>query len=111
MEQYRHHPLTEAARNMDAIAEEHGFQHTIEELGLDVGAVMHVASQRAMRLVILTVRGEAALKRLNTGRPEPLAFSPAESAMVERFTLAVLDGIVTGWKGREIDIENQKQKE
>lgn len=111
MEQYKHHPMVEAARNLDAIAEEHGFEHTLSELGLNAKAVIHVASQRAMRLVILSVRGPAALKRLNTGRPEPLSFSPAENAMIERFTLAVLDGLVIGWKGREIDIENNKEGE
>jgi hypothetical protein len=111
MEQYRHHPLTEAARNMDAIAEEHGLHRTIEELGLNLGAIVHVASQRALRLVILTSRGEAALKSLNTGRHEPVPLTPGENAMMERFTLAVLDGLVIGWKGRDIDNENQKQKE
>lgn len=111
MEQFKHHPMTEAARNLDAIAEEHGFERTLNDLGLDPKATIHVASQRAMRLVILTARGPAALKRLNTGRQEPVSFSPAENAMIERFTLAVLDGLVIGWKGREIEEANANQIE
>lgn len=108
MERYRHHPMTEAARNLDAIAEEHGLERTVADLDLDLNYVMHVASQRAMRLVILSSRGEAALKALNTGKQEPIAFTPTESIMLERFTLALLDGLVIGWKAREIS-ENDKE--
>jgi hypothetical protein len=110
-EEFKYHPMTEAARNLDAIAEEHGLERTMQELGLNLRAVMHVASQRALRLTILTTRGEAALKRLNTGRFEPLSLTPAEHAMSERFTLAVLDGLVIGYKAREIDDANAREAE
>lgn len=111
MQQYRYHPLTEAARNNDAIAEEQGFEKAIQHLGLNVEAVMHIARQRAMRLVILVMRGPIVLKELNTGRPEVVRLSDDEEAMVQTLTLGLLDGIVIGWRGREIDIDNDREAE
>jgi len=108
MSEHRHHPMTEAARNLDAIAEEHGLERTVEDLDLDLKAVLYVAKQRALRLTVLTHRGAEALKQLNTGTTQAVSLSVIEQSMVMDYTLALLDGLVIGWKAREIS-ENDKE--
>ncbi len=109
MEQYRHHPLTEAARNNDAIAEEVGLGKAIQTFGLNMAALFHVAEQRALRLTLLTSRGEAAMREVTSSiKPMPVALTADEEALSKRFTIALLDGICIGWRGREIDLNNEE---
>lgn len=113
MSQYRYHPLIEAARNNDAIAEEHGLRRTIEILGLDLDAVMHAASQRALRATLLVSRGEEGMKAVtqNGNAPVVVPMNPDEMEMMQSLTIACLDAICVGWKGREISDNEAKEAE
>lgn len=109
MSQYRNHPLIEAARNLDAIAEEHGLEKTIEMLGLDIDPLMHAASQRALRMTLLTFRGEEGLKAVmkNGVIPTIVPLNPDEMRMMSNFTVAALDAICIGWRAKEADLSNE----
>lgn len=101
---YRNHSLTEAARYADAQTEERGLPGALDDMGIDTEAVLHVAAQRALRLTLLTSRGEKALKAITqSNTPTPIRMSRAEDAMCSTLTIAVLDGLVIGWKANQIE--------
>jgi 2-hydroxychromene-2-carboxylate isomerase len=100
MQQYRNHPLTEAARYNDAQAEEFGIERVVEGSGLDMGAAVHISHQRAMRAVMLTTRGEKFMQQYaKAGIPQVVPMSKAEIEMTQNLTALYLDGILIGWKG------------
>ena len=53
----RHDPFLTAARYNDAASEEHGFPEAIEHLGINPDTILHVAQQRALRLVMAGIPG------------------------------------------------------
>lgn len=100
---YSNHPLTEAARYGDAQAEEQGIEAMIAQQGMDLDALTYVAEQRALRIVIMSTRGAAALKRMaGSGRFENVSLTQEEDAMLEIFKIAYLDGLFIGWSARAI---------
>lgn len=105
MTEFKDHPLAEAARNNDAIAEEHGVEAAAEMIGLDMDALMHVADQRALRLTILATEGPERLAAATLGnKPTPIALGPEQKHLHRMFMLAALDGICIGWKASSIDV-------
>lgn len=93
------HPMTIAARHLDAASEEHGMQEYLEgQLGIDLEVAVHVASQRALRLVLISTRGPQFIKGMSQTAMTPVALTPAEDAIMERLTVAALDGIVIGYR-------------
>ena len=100
MQQYRNHPLTEAARYNDAQAEEIGIDRTIEGCGLTMDACIYVASQRALRAVMAMTRGEEYMRKYSTSPIQKLVpLSEEERYVVDDLTAVYLDGIMIGWKG------------
>lgn len=99
------HPLTVAARDVNAFAEEHGIAMTLDWLGMDASPfeLAYLAEQRALRAV-------AASMGHNLGA-KPEEDSIVVAAVVgsplwrdNRMLLlsCALDGIVIGWKGHEL---------
>lgn len=100
---YQNHPLTEAARYGDAQCEERGIEATVAEHGLDLDAIMYVAEQRALRIVVMLSRGHEALTAMaSSGKFETIRLTPSEDDMLEQFKVAYLDGLFIGWLARKI---------
>lgn len=103
MTQFDNHPLAEAARINDAVAEEHGFQEAVAMLGLDLEAVAYVSHQRALRAVLFLTRGEKAMRQY-AGKPMPtvIPLSELERNHIEQLRAVLLDGICLGWKAAQL---------
>lgn len=100
---HENHPLTEAARYGDAQCEERGIEATVAEHGLDLDAIMHVAEQRSLRIVIMLSRGpEALMAMAKTGKFEHVRLTAMEDEMLEQFKVAYLDGLFIGWVAHAI---------
>jgi hypothetical protein len=95
-------PLVEAARYNDAEAADRGFIDAIVATGINVDAFMHIVDQRALRIALLLSRGPTAVLGLPRDRPVVVSPTPRERALVEQAKLALIDGIMIGWKGRAI---------
>lgn len=103
MSQFKNHPLTEAARYNDAAAEEHGFQPAIEQMGLDLEALAFVASQRALRAVLLMTRGEEYLRQYTDPiLPSVIPMSETERQYTDQLAAVLIDGIAIGWKAAHL---------
>lgn len=100
---YESHPLTEAARYNDAQAEELGFTATLESIGVELGPILHVARQRALRAVILSSRGIDGMGAFKSATPQEIALTADEDAQVEFLAAAYADGISLGWRAHQID--------
>lgn len=93
------HPLTRAAREVNAYADEHGIAATLEWLGIDASPeeVAYLAQQRAYRAVY-------ALRGINLDSEDvvELDFSPQDIKLIEVLVPAYMDAFTIGWKGHEI---------
>lgn len=99
------HPLTEAARYVNAYNDEHGFAETVRWLDMEASAeeISYLAEQRALRAI-------AASMGVSLGsdpvRDEQVARSiistPLWRDMQPLLIACYLDGIAIGWKGREL---------
>jgi hypothetical protein len=100
------HPLTRAAREVNAYAGEAdaGLQETLDWLGMDVAQadLAYLAEQRALRAV-------AASRGIDLGTLDPveaeriareIVTSPGWAESKHIIVSAYLDGIGIGWKGR-----------
>lgn len=88
--------LSEAVRYNDARAEEHGFDEALRQLGLDdMNAVLHVAQQRAMRMVLV-----AEGSPINEETMRSVLAYPARRAMMKSLTSTFLDGLCAGWEAQ-----------
>lgn len=101
------HPLAEAARVVNAVAEERGLDAALEWLGIKIGPgeLAYLAEQRALRAVA------AAGLNLNLGTLGKPFDDQVAAAILrtplwrdEQMLLVGLhmDGVVIGWKGREL---------
>lgn len=104
---YDNHPLTEAARYNDAQAEEIGIMETVNANGLDPIAVVYIAQQRALRLVMLNNYGIEALEDLvRQNAKQELNLTERDRQMIEDIAIAFVDGIMIGWRGHAIHNRN-----
>lgn len=103
MTDHKDHPLVRAARYNDAMSEELGLEGYVDHLGLDLERAMHVATQRAIRMVVLQSRGQKTLNLMaKTGSLYP-PLSPAEQAQVPLMAALVLDGIAIGHRAATVE--------
>jgi len=96
-------PLVEAARNVNALADEHGLATAVTMLGLDTAKLRYLAEQRALRAM-----AAAEGRNLNPTRPEPVALDSMQRAALRIFTAAYMDGIAIGWEGRRLASVNYR---
>lgn len=98
------HPLTVAARDVNAYAEEHGLATAVEWLGMSVGTgeLAYLCEQRALRAV-------AAASGVNlSGAPQDqltaraITHTPLWRDMRPLLIGSYMDGIAIGWRAREI---------
>lgn len=91
----RDHPLASAARDIDALSEEHGFDFIFKTLGLEKDDVIYVAQQRALRLALLHAgRGDL----LGGTKPQTIPPGLVDKHMLQALTIMCLDGMAIGWK-------------
>lgn len=101
------HPLTEAARAVNAFAEEQGVEATLEWMGMEVKPeeLAYLCEQRAMRAVA------AALHAVNLGsfgseNDEEVAQMIINSPEWKNWRMVlmacVMDGMTIGWRARQI---------
>lgn len=99
------HPLTEAARYVNAYSDERGFPATVEwlEFGVSVGELSYLAEQRALRAVAATMGLSLGI---DPQRDEQIAQQILASALWQQMKplliACYLDGIAIGWKGQEL---------
>lgn len=98
------HPIFEAARYSDAVAEEgRQIDTIIDELGIPMDKLLHLAEQRAQRVVMILNNRTDELERLRGAtRENPLSFDMKERTQIASLIPPYLDGIVIGWKGHQI---------
>jgi hypothetical protein len=93
------HPLTEAARYVNAYADEQGLEATVNWLGMEtsLSEVSYLAEQRALRAIY-------ARRGINLNLPEMtnVMLTADERAMLPVLAAAYLDGFAIGWKAREL---------
>jgi len=90
------HPLAIAARYNDAEAEEYGVEKTVKRQGFDWDEILHVAEQRALRVIAMdNPRLAAALK---DGQAASLTADQLHGLIVLKS--AILDGIMIGWRAK-----------
>lgn len=97
------HPLTQAAREVNQYSETHGLEETCEHYNLKVEDVRYVAEQRAFRAI-------AASQGINMKTQEDLDRVMILPSQLIAFTAAYMDGLVIGWRAREIMEEENKEK-
>lgn len=100
------HPLTVAARYVNAYSEEHGLEETLRWLGLDVdvGELAYLGEQRSLRAVAAAALG------MNLGTDSELDAATVRAIMATplwrdmRMLLigCYMDGISIGYKAREL---------
>lgn len=106
------HPLGLAARYNDSDAEEHGFVETVTKQGLELSDVLYLAEQRAIRVVMLQEgRFEEFQRAYATNQPATIVLSVEERLTVELLKVVYIDGILIGWRGRDIAIRQQDEKD
>lgn len=96
------HPLAQSAREVNAYSEKHGLKETCEHYDLRMADVRYMAEQRALRALY-------AFKGVNLNMTEPAIFalSPDEMPVYIQLTAAYMDGLVIGWRGKEIQNETE----
>jgi hypothetical protein len=96
------HPLAIAAREVNSYAETHGLEETCEYYDLKQEDVHYIAEQRALR-ALFAFKGI----NLNPTHAMVMSLSSAEIAQQIRLAAAYMDGLVIGWRAREIQYENE----
>jgi hypothetical protein len=97
------HPLAKAAREVNAYAEAHGLEATGEYYDLKYEDVMYIADQRALRALYAQYG-----INLNPNYPMVLQLSPEQLKQHVLLMAAYMDGLVIGWRAKEI-AENEKK--
>jgi hypothetical protein len=96
------HPLAKAAREVNARAETDGLDATIEHYDLKTEDVQYIAEQRALR-ALYAAQGI----NLNPNYPMVLQLSPDQLKLMVTLQAAYMDGLVIGWRAKEIVTEEK----
>jgi hypothetical protein len=100
----RDHPLAVAAREInDELCEKYGLQGACEKCGLKLPDLIYMAEQRALRALFASYGRNLQLKRVDT-----FQLSESEERLCRTLTSAYMDGLLIGWRAREI-YEQQQQ--
>lgn len=95
-----------AARYNDARAEEIPLPDMLKEMGLTWEDVSYIADQRAIRVVAVTSQRRELKMLLLGNKDEPVRvpkFTPTEMISFNAAKLAIIDGLVIGWRAKGID--------
>lgn len=96
-------PLIEAARFNDAQAEEIGLPGAAASIGIDLTTLVHVAEQRAMRMMLVKLgRLEDLAALTRTPEFKPLRFTPEQQEEIAYLTTLYMDGIALGWRAHDL---------
>lgn len=95
----KNHPLGLASRYNDAEAEEKGLPALVESVGLEMGTLMYAVEQRATRCVLAVTRPEMLPLPPGFG---VISLTPHERTVHRLMQLALIDGIMVGWRARQI---------
>lgn len=87
--------LAEAARNNDAVAEEHGVKDYCERNNIDIDGLAHVAEQRAMRALAIFVDHRSP-EMFQTNKRFPLPLSATARKLLPMVSSIAMDGICIG---------------
>lgn len=95
------HPLTRAARDVNAHAEDHGLAETLRWLDIDVGEgeLAYLGEQRALRAVAASILGRVDLDDMTA---LAITQTPLWKDMRMLLIGCYMDGIAIGWRGRDL---------
>jgi hypothetical protein len=99
----QNHPLARAARETNDRADQRGLIPTIRSYGLEAADLRYMAEQRALRALFASYGRNLQLKH-----PTTFQLSPSEERLMQTLVSAYMDGILIGWRGKEIET-NGKQ--
>jgi hypothetical protein len=92
--------LAEAARNLDAYAEEHGFEAAMAFAGLDPDEARRIAEQRALRMTLVMSGDLERLKELATVKePQAVALNAEQERTMESLVVVYLDAMAVTMRG------------
>lgn len=108
------HPLAEAARIVNAYAEERGLPATLEWLGMnvDAGRLAYLGEQRALRATAAaTLEHNMGLNPgLDNAIVGELVRTPLWRDMRMLLIGCYMDGFAIGWKGRELSMPDDERE-
>lgn len=87
--------LSEAVRYNDAQAEERGFEGVVSHIFGETDAVLHVAQQRALRMMLIS-QGQA----INEETMRSMLANPSRHAEMVNLMSMFMDGLCAGWEAR-----------
>jgi len=96
--------FSEAARDSDALAGEHGIEECLRRMDIDEEAIHWCIQQRALRAAMIHDGLDPRLMPMD--RPTPVNLSSDAESLLPLLQAAVLDGIVLGMlvRGRDFGI-------
>lgn len=94
------HPMAQAARETNAYCEKHGLDRSCQHYDLETADVAYLAEQRAYR-VLYALRGI----NFNPTEVTVLPLTAREISLLPMLITAYMDGLVIGWRAREIKQE------
>jgi hypothetical protein len=98
------HPLAVAARETnDELCEKLGLEGTCQKCGLKLPDLIYMAEQRALRALFAQYGRNLQLKH-----PTSFQLSESEERLFKALTTAYMDGLLIGWRGKEIYEQQQK---
>lgn len=106
-------PLLVAARTNDGEIDSGGdLEGVARELGLDMPALMHVAEQRALRLVLIRSGRAAEIQKATSANSAvPIDLNEGEKRMIQFLSAAYVDGIALGWLANRLADDNARDEE
>lgn len=91
------HPLSQAAREINDGPDRHDLAKTCANHGLKLDDVVYMAEQRALRALYARYGINLQLQK-----PAVLSLSKADEALMPTLIAAYMDGLLIGWRGKEI---------
>jgi hypothetical protein len=99
------HPLAVAAREVNDRADERGLVATVRSYGLEAADLRYMAEQRALRALFASYGRNLQLKHSTT-----FQLSESEERLMKTLTSCYMDGLLIGFRAREILYEQNKQQ-